>query len=50
LGDDRIEMVQTSFSDSVPELIKTHLEEQGSIPAFLSALTLDLFSRQTFTS
>ncbi|KAF4518481.1 hypothetical protein B566_EDAN006486 [Ephemera danica] len=49
LEGDSIELVQTAFSDTIPELIRTYLEEQHSAPAFLSALTLDLFSRTTLT-
>nr|XP_055231088.1 uncharacterized protein LOC129529605 isoform X3 [Gorilla gorilla gorilla] len=35
------------FSHTVGELIEVHLRRQDSIPAFLSSLTLELFSRQT---
>lgn len=43
----RMQLLETEFSRTVPELIELHLLRQDSIPAFLSALTLDLFSRQT---
>lgn len=42
-----MQLLETEFSRTVPELIELHLLRQDSIPAFLSALTLDLFSRQT---
>uniref|UniRef100_A0AC11ERR8 Mitotic arrest deficient 1 like 1 n=1 Tax=Ovis aries TaxID=9940 RepID=A0AC11ERR8_SHEEP len=43
----RMQLLETAFSRTVPGLIELHLLQQDSIPAFLSALTLDLFSRQT---
>ncbi|XP_066129625.1 mitotic spindle assembly checkpoint protein MAD1 isoform X3 [Saccopteryx bilineata] len=43
----RMQLLETEFSRTVPELIALHLLQQDSIPAFLSALTLELFSRQT---
>ncbi|XP_059555407.1 mitotic spindle assembly checkpoint protein MAD1 isoform X2 [Myotis daubentonii] len=43
----RMQLLETEFSRTVPELIELHLLRQDSIPAFLGALTLDLFSRQT---
>ncbi|XP_055984456.1 mitotic spindle assembly checkpoint protein MAD1 isoform X2 [Sorex fumeus] len=43
----QMQLLETEFSRTVPELIELHLRRQDSIPAFLSALTLDLFSRQT---
>lgn len=45
----QMQLLETEFSRSVPELIELHLLRQDSIPAFLSSLTLDLFSRQTMT-
>ncbi|VCX36590.1 unnamed protein product, partial [Gulo gulo] len=42
-----MQLLETAFSRSAQELIELHLLRQDSIPAFLSALTLDLFSRQT---
>ncbi|XP_036913827.1 mitotic spindle assembly checkpoint protein MAD1 [Sturnira hondurensis] len=42
-----MQLLETEFSRTVPELIELHLQRQDSIPAFLSALTLDLFGRQT---
>ncbi|XP_051017121.1 mitotic spindle assembly checkpoint protein MAD1 [Acomys russatus] len=43
----KMQLLETEFSRSVPELIELHLLQQDSIPAFLSALTIELFSRQT---
>uniref|UniRef100_A0A8C3URH9 Mitotic spindle assembly checkpoint protein MAD1 n=1 Tax=Catharus ustulatus TaxID=91951 RepID=A0A8C3URH9_CATUS len=43
----KMQLLETEFSRAIPELIELHLLRQDSIPAFLSALTLDLFSRQT---
>ncbi|XP_036028232.1 mitotic spindle assembly checkpoint protein MAD1 [Onychomys torridus] len=43
----KMQLLETEFSRSVPELIQLHLLQQDSIPAFLSALTIELFSRQT---
>nr|KAF6480979.1 mitotic arrest deficient 1 like 1 [Molossus molossus] len=42
-----MQLLETEFSRTVPELIEQHLLRQDSIPAFLGALTLELFSRQT---
>ncbi|XP_063171266.1 mitotic spindle assembly checkpoint protein MAD1 [Candoia aspera] len=43
----KMQLLETEFSQTVRELIDLHLLQQDSIPAFLSAVTLDLFSRQT---
>uniref|UniRef100_A0A670JXJ9 Mitotic spindle assembly checkpoint protein MAD1 n=1 Tax=Podarcis muralis TaxID=64176 RepID=A0A670JXJ9_PODMU len=43
----KMQLLETEFSRTVQELIDLHLLQQDSIPAFLSAVTLDLFSRQT---
>uniref|UniRef100_A0A8C0RDZ8 Mitotic spindle assembly checkpoint protein MAD1 n=1 Tax=Canis lupus familiaris TaxID=9615 RepID=A0A8C0RDZ8_CANLF len=43
----KMQLLETAFSRTIQELIELHLLHQDSIPAFLSALTLDLFSRQT---
>ncbi|XP_075021412.1 mitotic spindle assembly checkpoint protein MAD1 isoform X2 [Calonectris borealis] len=43
----KMQLLETEFSRTIRELIELHLLHQDSIPAFLSALTLDLFSRQT---
>ncbi|XP_009080626.1 PREDICTED: mitotic spindle assembly checkpoint protein MAD1 [Acanthisitta chloris] len=43
----KMQLLETEFSRTIGELIELHLLRQDSIPAFLSALTLDLFSRQS---
>ncbi|XP_005990930.1 mitotic spindle assembly checkpoint protein MAD1 isoform X2 [Latimeria chalumnae] len=43
----KMQLLETDFSRTLHELIELHLLHQDSIPAFLSAVTLDLFSRQT---
>nr|XP_039326851.1 mitotic spindle assembly checkpoint protein MAD1 isoform X2 [Saimiri boliviensis boliviensis] len=43
----KMQLLETEFSHTVGELIEAHLRRQDSIPAFLSSLTLELFSRQT---
>ncbi|XP_077305260.1 mitotic spindle assembly checkpoint protein MAD1 isoform X1 [Lithobates pipiens] len=45
----KLQLLETSFSLTLQDFIDLHLHHQNSIPAFLSAVTLDLFSRQTFT-
>ncbi|PNJ23303.1 MAD1L1 isoform 9, partial [Pongo abelii] len=42
----KMQLLETEFSHTVGELIEVHLRRQDSIPAFLSSLTLELFSRQ----
>ncbi|XP_070616343.1 mitotic spindle assembly checkpoint protein MAD1-like [Erythrolamprus reginae] len=43
----KMQLLETEFSQTVRDLIDLHLLQQDSIPAFLSAVTLELFSRQT---
>ncbi|XP_008049250.2 mitotic spindle assembly checkpoint protein MAD1-like [Carlito syrichta] len=43
----KMHLLETEFSRTVAELIEVYLLRQDSIPAFLSSLTLELFSRQT---
>ncbi|CAH2089463.1 unnamed protein product [Euphydryas editha] len=47
LCDDGIEMVHTDYSASLGELVELHLHHHRSIPVFLSALTMELFTRTT---
>ncbi|XP_029004121.1 mitotic spindle assembly checkpoint protein MAD1 [Betta splendens] len=42
-----MQLMETEFSKTLGEVVALHLHHQKSIPAFLSAVTLDLFSRQT---
>lgn len=43
-------MIETEFSSTLEEQIELHLGHQRSIPAFLSAITMDLLSRTTMTT
>lgn len=47
VGSGSMQLMETCFSRRVPEMVELHLHHQRSIPAFLAAVTLDLFSRQT---
>ncbi|XP_063385947.1 mitotic spindle assembly checkpoint protein MAD1 [Cydia fagiglandana] len=47
LCDDGIEMVHTDYSATLEDLVELHLHHHRSIPMFLSALTLELFTRTT---
>ncbi|XP_042243913.1 mitotic spindle assembly checkpoint protein MAD1 [Thunnus thynnus] len=42
-----MQLMETEFSKTLGQMVTLHLHHQKSIPAFLSAVTLDLFSRQT---
>ncbi|XP_031555898.1 mitotic spindle assembly checkpoint protein MAD1-like [Actinia tenebrosa] len=42
-------LLETDFSSQVRDHIETYLRRMNSIPAFLSNVTLDLFSKQTTT-
>ncbi|XP_076805290.1 mitotic spindle assembly checkpoint protein MAD1-like isoform X1 [Clavelina lepadiformis] len=45
--DGTMQMLETEFSKSLEDLISLHLHHQNSIPMFLSALSISLFSQQT---
>ncbi|XP_076838693.1 mitotic spindle assembly checkpoint protein MAD1 [Brachyhypopomus gauderio] len=47
VGSGNMQLLETDFSRTLTELVELHLFHQKSIPVFLSAITLDLFSRQT---
>ncbi|XP_060716774.1 mitotic spindle assembly checkpoint protein MAD1 [Tachysurus vachellii] len=47
VGSGEMQLLETDFSQTLTELVELHLFHQKSIPVFLSAVTLDLFSRQT---
>ncbi|XP_072513766.1 mitotic spindle assembly checkpoint protein MAD1 isoform X1 [Salminus brasiliensis] len=47
VGSGSMQLLETDFSRTLTELVDLHLFHQKSIPVFLSAVTLDLFSRQT---
>ncbi|XP_076459747.1 mitotic spindle assembly checkpoint protein MAD1-like [Babylonia areolata] len=42
-----IQMLETDFSGRQQDKLETYLQNRDSIPALLSAITLDLFSQQT---
>ncbi|XP_033117765.1 mitotic spindle assembly checkpoint protein MAD1-like [Anneissia japonica] len=42
-----MQLLENEFSSTLGDFIKTYLQQQQSIPAFLSNITLDLFSKQT---
>lgn len=42
-----VQLLQTPFSDQLRELIRTYLEDSDSFPAFLAAVTLELFKSTT---
>ncbi|XP_077574300.1 mitotic spindle assembly checkpoint protein MAD1 [Stigmatopora nigra] len=42
-----MELMETAFSKTLSDLVDLHLHHQNSIPVFTSALTIDLFGRQT---
>ena len=45
--DSTFTLLETSFSESVADLIDLHLRQQGSLPVFHAAVTMDLYSRQS---
>lgn len=42
-----LQLLETEFSSTLDDLIDAYLRHENSYPAFLSAVTLDLFNRQT---
>lgn len=42
-----MDLLATPFSETVGDLIEIYLQQQNSIPVFLSALTMQLFQKQT---
>ncbi|XP_018596424.1 mitotic spindle assembly checkpoint protein MAD1 isoform X1 [Scleropages formosus] len=46
-GHTSMQLMETEYSRTLRELVELHLLHQNSIPVFLSAVTLDLFSRST---
>jgi len=42
-----LDMLETEYSESLADMMKTHLQNHNSLPAFLSSLTLELFNRTT---
>ena len=48
--DGEIQLLETDYSQTLHEAMDTYLKAANSIPAFLSSITLDLFSQQTMMS
>ncbi|XKL63000.1 hypothetical protein PGB90_005364 [Kerria lacca] len=49
-GHGTMELLETSFSQTLTEFIDLHLKQHKSIPLFLASLTVDLFNKQTVIS
>uniref|UniRef100_A0A8C1W4L7 Mitotic spindle assembly checkpoint protein MAD1 n=1 Tax=Cyprinus carpio TaxID=7962 RepID=A0A8C1W4L7_CYPCA len=49
VGSGSMQLLETDFSRTLTGLVDLHLFHQKSIPVFLSAVTIELFSRQTVT-
>lgn len=47
VGSGSMQLLETDFSRTLTGLVDLHLFHQKSIPVFLSAVTIELFSRQT---
>ncbi|XP_050537528.1 mitotic spindle assembly checkpoint protein MAD1 isoform X3 [Daktulosphaira vitifoliae] len=47
LNEGSMNLLETSFSKTIEEMINIHLGQQRSIPVLLSSLTIDLFSKQS---
>ncbi|XP_071536263.1 mitotic spindle assembly checkpoint protein MAD1-like [Panulirus ornatus] len=44
---ERLQLLETEFSSTLEDLIDAYLHHEKSYPAFLSAVTLDLYNRRT---
>ncbi|GAB0096207.1 Mad1 [Sergentomyia squamirostris] len=44
-----LDMLETEYSITLRDMMRTHLGTENSMPAFLSALTMDLFNRTTIS-
>ena len=42
-----LNMLESPYSESLNELVCSHLGTHGSLPAFLSSLTMELFNKTT---
>lgn len=47
INDDVVNMVETPFSATIPNLIEIHLTRQQSVPMFINAVQSELFEQQT---
>lgn len=45
----KLDLLATDFAETLNKEVKTYLETCHSIPAFMSAITLELFSSKTYT-
>jgi hypothetical protein len=50
LADNGPDLLETPYTATLETFIKLHLKHQHSVPVFLSAITVDLFSHQTIDS
>ncbi|XP_064080559.1 mitotic spindle assembly checkpoint protein MAD1-like [Macrobrachium nipponense] len=48
--DGQVHLLETDFSNTLEELMDTYLQRKNSFPAFLSAVTLDLFRKHSTES
>lgn len=48
--DGALNLLETRFSAALENFVDLHLRQQKSIPVFLSAITIDLFSNRTMTT
>lgn len=44
-----LDMLESTYSNTLTDLVSNYLVGQSSMPAFLSSLTLELFNRSTVT-
>lgn len=45
-----LNLLENKFSSELENMVELHLRQQKSIPVFLSAITIDLFSNRTMTT
>nr|XP_012232777.1 PREDICTED: LOW QUALITY PROTEIN: mitotic spindle assembly checkpoint protein MAD1 [Linepithema humile] len=50
VGEEGVDMLETTFSANLGNLIEQYLQRQHSVPMFLNAVQSDLFSQQTVTN
>jgi hypothetical protein len=50
LADNGPDLFETPYTATLETFINLHLKHQRSVPVFLSAITIDLFSHQTIDS
>ncbi|XP_046747648.1 mitotic spindle assembly checkpoint protein MAD1 [Diprion similis] len=47
VGEDGVDLLETDFSATLSSLIECHLQRQHSVPMFINAVQVELFSQQT---